>query len=158
MKTLLLDYKSLQENRTMETTAPYVNSVFKAALHGKCPKCRTGNMFATSPLSLFNQKMNKNCSHCGFQFEIEPGYFYVAMFVSYAMNVAILVTCAVATYILTGSENPWLYLATILLPAVLLSPFTYRYSRIVLLFWLTPGVHFEPERAKPNYHNPLAAE
>ncbi|QJD98422.1 DUF983 domain-containing protein [Mucilaginibacter robiniae] len=148
----------MQPKEATPNPAPYTHSAVKAALHCKCPKCRTGNMFTAGSLGLFNQEMNKNCSHCGFQFEIEPGYFYVAMFISYAMNVAILVTCAVATYILTGSENPWLYLVTILLPSLLLSPFTYRYSRVVLLFWLTPGVHFEPERAKPDYHNPFASE
>lgn len=152
MNTLQLTHNTPTDSPGTAPQAPYVNSAFKAALHGKCPKCRTGNMFSTGPLSLFNQRMNKTCPHCGFQFEVEPGYFYVAMFVSYAINVAILVTCGVATSILTGSENPWLYLAATLLPALLLSPFTYRYSRVVLLFWLTPGVHFIPERAKADYH------
>lgn len=142
------------ENQTgnLNTAQPYVHSAFKAALHGKCPKCRTGNMFAASPLRFFGQKMNEHCPHCNFQFEIEPGYFYVAMFVSYAMNVAIMVTFAMATYLLTHSWDPWVYLAATLVPAFLFWPFTFQYSRIILLFWLTPGVHFEPERARPDYH------
>lgn len=148
MNTLTVDYKRMKEHNPTETKAPYVNSAFKAALHGKCPECRTGNMFANGPFNLFGQKMNEDCPYCGFHFEVELGYFYVAMFVSYALNVAILVTCGVATYILSGSENPWLYLAATLLPALLLSPFTFRYSRIILLYWLTPGLHFDPERAK----------
>jgi hypothetical protein len=32
--------------------------------------------------------------------------------------------------------------------AILLSPFHFRYSRVVLLYWLTPGVHFDPKRAE----------
>lgn len=91
--------------------------------------------------------MNENCPHCHFHFEREPGYFYVAMFVSYALNVAIMVTFAVATYILTHAWNPWTYIAVTLSPAVILSPLTFRYSRIILLYWLSPGVHFDPERA-----------
>lgn len=130
----------------------YVNFPFKAAIHGKCPKCRRGEMFATGLSSLFAQKMNEKCSHCHFYYEIEPGYFYVAMFVSYAMNVAIMVTFAMGTYVLTHSWNPWLYCLVTLGPAILFSPVTYRYSRIILLYWLTPGVHFEAERAEDDYH------
>jgi uncharacterized protein (DUF983 family) len=141
------------ETNDINPGQPYVRSEFKAALHGKCPKCRTGNMFVTNPLKFFGQKMNDDCPHCGFHFEIEPGYFYVAMFVSYGMNVAIMVTFAMATYILTHSMDPWVYVAATLIPAFLFWPFTFQYFRIILLFWLTPGVHFEPERAKPDYHS-----
>ena len=155
MKPLILTIDKTMDNNHPHSSAPYVNSEFKAALHGKCPKCRTGNMFATGAMNIFGQKMNDKCPHCGFRFEIEPGYFYVAMFVSYGMNVAILVTCGILTYMLTGSENPWLYCAATLIPAFLLSPFTFRYSRIVLLFWLTPGVHFDPEKARPDYVDPF---
>lgn len=114
----------------MNTEQPYVRSEFKAALHGKCPKCRTGNMFATNPLKFIGQKMNDRCPHCDFQFEIEPGYFYVAMFVSYGMNVAIMVTFAMTTYVLTHSWNPWAYLAATLIPAFLFWPFTFQCERL----------------------------
>jgi uncharacterized protein (DUF983 family) len=122
-------------------------SAFKAALHAKCPKCRRGNMFANSMYGFSGQKMYDKCPHCGFTFEIEPGYFYVAMFVSYALNVAEMVSLAVGTFILTGSESPWLYICILLGVSFILSPFNFRYSRVVLLYWLTPGIHFDPKRA-----------
>jgi len=68
------------------------------------------------------------------------------MFVSYAMNVAEMVSLAVATSVLTGSRSPWLYCAILLGVSFILSPFHFRYSRVILLYWLTPGVHFEPKR------------
>ena len=123
-------------------------SEFQAALGAKCPKCRTGNMFSGAMYSFGTQKMNTACPHCGFTFEIEPGYFYVAMFVSYAMNVAEMVTVALGLHILTGSNSPWLYLGVLFGVAVVLSPFHFRYSRVVLLYWLTPGVNFDPKRAE----------
>ena len=83
----------------------------KAALQAKCPKCRKGDMFANSMYGFSSQKMNETCPHCGFKFEIELGYFYVAMFISYAFNVAQMIILAVSTYLLTGSNNPWVYLA-----------------------------------------------
>lgn len=124
---------------------------FQAALHAKCPRCRTGNMFATPIYSFKGQKMNEFCPYCHLKFEREPGYFYVAMFVSYAMNVAQMVTLAVATYILTGSNSPWLYIGILLGVSFIASPINFRYSRVVLLYWLTPGLHFNPEKAKAPY-------
>jgi len=122
-----------------------------AAINAKCPKCRRGDMFANSMYGFSVQKMNETCPHCGFKFEIEPGYFYVAMFVSYAFNVAQMVTLAVALYVLTGSNNPWLYVTVLLGSAVVLSPFNFRYSRVVLLYWLTPGVHYDAARSADDY-------
>ena len=117
---------------------------FKALVAGKCPRCRRGNMFQGATYSLHN-KTNEFCPHCGMKFEIEPGYFYAAMYVSYALNVAESVTIGVATYVLTGNiTSPWLYLATILGGCLLLAPFNYRYSRIILLYWLSPKVHYQP--------------
>jgi uncharacterized protein (DUF983 family) len=132
-------------NNTMEVSKAY------AALHAKCPKCRKGDMFANSMYGFSSQKMNEYCPHCGFKFEIEPGYFYVAMLLSYCFIVAEMVTLAVGIYILTGSRNPWIYVGVLLGISVILSPFNFRYSRVVLLYWLTPGVHYDPERAKDDY-------
>jgi hypothetical protein len=98
--------------------------------------------------SLHGQKMLKTCPHCGMTYEREPGYFYGAMYVSYAFIVAELVTLAIGTSILTGSNNPWLYTGILLSVVGLLSPFNLRYSRVVLLHWLTPGLHYRPELSK----------
>lgn len=119
-----------------------------AFVHAKCPRCRRGDIFANPMYGFHGQVMNKTCSHCDLTFEIEPGYFYVAMLVSYAMNVAEMVTLCVALYVLTGSENPWIYSLIILGMALVLSPFNYRYSRVMLLHWLTPGLHYHPELSK----------
>jgi uncharacterized protein (DUF983 family) len=126
-------------------------SLASAALQAKCPKCRRGNMFANSMYGFSSQKMNKQCAHCGFTFEIELGYFYVAMFVSYAFNVAQMVAMAVGIYVLTGSNNPWVYVIALLGVSVILSPFNFRYSRVVLLYWLTPGIHYDPNRSRDDY-------
>jgi uncharacterized protein (DUF983 family) len=116
-----------------------------AIVHAKCPRCRRGDMFATGMYSFKSQVMHKTCPHCGLTFEREPGYFYVAMLLSYAMNVAQMITIAVAIHILTGSSNPWLYSAVILTVAFLLAPFNFRYSRVILLHWFTPVLHYDPK-------------
>lgn len=137
---------------TSDTNPPKKESQFNAALHAKCPKCRKGDMFQKSSSGFLSQKMNTRCPYCNFQFEIEPGYFYVAMFVSYGMVVAEMVIAGVATYMLSHSESPWLYIGVLLGIAFLLSPFNYRFSRVILLYWLTPNLHYDPERAKKPYN------
>ncbi len=101
-------------------------------------------MFAGGMYS-FKQSMNEYCPHCSLKFEIEPGYFYAAMYVSYALNVAEMVTAGVGTYVLTGRlefTDMWLYFATLLGACLLLAPVNYRYSRVLLLHWLSPKVHY----------------
>ncbi len=95
--------------------------------------------------------MNDNCPHCNLKFEREPGYFYVAMFVSYGFNVAQMILAGLLTYFITGNtENPWLYMGVIFPVVFLLAPFNYRYSRLILLYYLTPGLHYNPGMDKDN--------
>jgi uncharacterized protein (DUF983 family) len=119
--------------------------MWPAIIHAKCPRCRRGDMFATPMYGFKSQVMNKVCPHCGLDYEREPGYFYVAMLISYAMFAAEMITIAVAIHVLTGSNNPWVYVIVIIAIGVILAPFNFRYSRVMLLHWLTPGLHYHPE-------------
>jgi uncharacterized protein (DUF983 family) len=119
--------------------------MWPAIIHARCPRCRVGKIFGNPMYSLSGQKIQQQCGHCGLVYEREPGYFYAAMYVSYAFIVAELVTVAMAIYILTRSENPWLYLVIMLTIVALLAPFNFRYSRVLLLHWFTPGLRYHPE-------------
>jgi len=122
--------------------------IWPAIIHARCPRCRRGKMFETGMYSFRSQVMKKACGHCGLVYEREPGYFYVAMLLSYAMFVAEMITMAVAIHVLTGSNNPWVYVIVIIAVGIILSPFNFRYSRVMLLHWLTPGLHYHPELSK----------
>ncbi len=118
--------------------------------HAKCPRCRVGNVFNGKTYSFKIQKMNETCPHCKLTFEREPGYFYVAMFVSYAMNVAELISICVAAYVLglkLNLDNIWYFVAILGITILLFAPFNYRYSRIILLYWLSPGLHYDPNKS-----------
>ena len=118
-------------------------SQLQAALKAKCPRCRKGNIFQGHAYSLRGQITNELCSHCRLRFEIEPGYFYAAMYVSYALNVAEIVNTGILTFYFSGgSESPWLYIGVIMGVILVLSPFNYRYSRVILLHCLTPRVKY----------------
>jgi uncharacterized protein (DUF983 family) len=114
-----------------------------AMLHAKCPRCRRGDLFKTSMYGFKSQKMFDDCPHCGLRYEVEPGYFYAAMYVGYALNVALAVTIGTITYWITNElESPWTYIFSILFFAFLLAPVNFRYSRVILLYWLSPKIHY----------------
>lgn len=118
-------------------------SQWKALVKAKCPRCRRGDMFVPGK---FWQKMYVTCPHCRLHFERHPGYFYVSMFVSYAMSVAEIVTVSIATFILSGgSENIWLYITVVLLSVFLLASFNFKYSRVIHMHFLDPGLKYEPK-------------
>jgi len=117
-----------------------------AMLHAKCPRCRRGDMFSGGIYNFRLSKINLNCPHCNMYFEIEPGYFYAAMYVSYALNIAEAVGITIATRVITqNTTSPWLYLSVILGGCFILSPLNFRYSRVILLYWLSPKVHYQPQ-------------
>ena len=132
--------KNIPESHTKRVPIVY------ALLNAKCPRCRKGDMFMNSMYGFKSQKMHDNCPYCNLKFEREPGYFYVAMFVSYGFNIIQMFIAGILTYLITGNtENPWLYMATIFPFVFILSPFNYRYSRVILLYYLTPGLKYIPQ-------------
>ncbi|ADY53154.1 hypothetical protein Pedsa_2612 [Pseudopedobacter saltans DSM 12145] len=118
----------------------------KAMLDAKCPRCRRGDIFQNSMYGLKSQKMYEFCPHCGLKYEVEPGYFYAAMYVGYAINVALGVTVGMATYFITKEEkSPWIYIAAVLTASFLTAPINFRYSRVILLHLLSPKISYRPD-------------
>jgi uncharacterized protein (DUF983 family) len=116
-----------------------------AMLHAKCPRCRRGDMFSGGMYNFGSNKIHKRCPHCNLHFEIEPGYFYAAMYVSYALNVAEACGFAWLTYIIThNTDSPWLYTGALILGCIVMAPINFRYSRVLLLFWLSPKLSYQP--------------
>lgn len=112
-------------------------------VHAKCPRCRRGDLFKNSMYGLSSQKMYDFCPHCGLRYEIEPGYFYAAMYVGYAINVMLALFVGFSTYFISGeSDSPYVYIITILTFSVLLSPVNFRYSRVILLYLLSPKIKY----------------
>jgi uncharacterized protein (DUF983 family) len=120
----------------------------EALLHGKCPRCRVGSIFAfpTRKISKFNV-MNDTCPHCGVRLEPEPGFYQGAMYVGYAFTVAIIIIIGITLYILSNPSE-WVYIGTIITVMGLAVPLNYRYSRIVYLF-LFGGVKYDPQLSQP---------
>ncbi|MGB3467958.1 MAG: DUF983 domain-containing protein [Cyclobacteriaceae bacterium] len=118
-------------------------SVLSAALKGKCPRCRQGNMFTHGTFVLGKMtSMPHQCSVCGLQFEVEPGFYFGAMFVSYAFSVAVLLANMVVLYYLFEDPEIWVYITSVSITSLLLYPLIFRYSRIIFLY-LFGGVKYD---------------
>ena len=114
-------------------------------LRYKCPRCHEGDFFVSKKnYDLKNFiKNHETCSHCGLRYEREVGFFFGAMFVSYALSVAFAVAIGVAILVLFPSASYKVYIAALLIGLVLLSPLAYRLSRLI---WLNLFYHYEGDK------------
>jgi len=108
---------------------------FNAMLHEKCPQCQTGKMFKYKPFDILKfTEMNNDCPVCSLHFEIEPGFFWGAMYVSYALTTGMMLFLATLVYFIFSGPEFWVYITIIATSIVLSSPFVYRYSRVLMLY------------------------
>lgn len=106
-----------------------------AQWQGKCPRCRKGDVFLHSGWQLNKfSAMNSACPHCNASFEPEPGFYFGAMFVSYAVNVVLFIGTWLLLY-LTINPTDWVYITVIGLVGLIFTPFTFRISRVLWLYW-----------------------
>jgi len=111
-------------------------STIKNIFTNKCPNCAKGLVFADKNFyfTIGFPKMNKTCSHCGFTFEKEPGFFFGAMFVSYAIGVGE----ALITYFLTRPFFEKTFdlkiFPIIMVVLLLLTSFNIRLSRMIWIY------------------------
>jgi uncharacterized protein (DUF983 family) len=124
--------------------------MFKEILYSvftnKCPKCHSSKVFKNkNPYVLKDfDKMNVSCPVCGEVYEKEPGYFYGAMYVSYALMVGLfLVSWGINAFWIDASALNYLLVTSFLM--VILSPLTFRISRLV---WLNFFIRFDNSKSK----------
>ena len=89
--------------------------------------------------------MHETCDVCGLQYEREPGFFYGAMYVSYAFSVGILLTNVFVLYNFFNDPDIWIYITSVTVTSLLLYPVVFRFSRIIFLH-VFGGVKFEGEK------------
>lgn len=111
----------------------------------KCPRCHKGKVFENNNPYSFKHplKMNESCSECHLKYEREPGFFYGALYVSYALMAGIFILWFVADLL-------WIHMDAILLAVsvtasmLVLFPVVFRSARII---WLNFFVRFEKKYA-----------
>ncbi|WP_319946474.1 DUF983 domain-containing protein [Mangrovimonas aestuarii] len=101
----------------------------------KCPKCKKGDIFnSKGNIFLFQiPKMNSHCKVCGYKFEKETGFFFGAMYVSYALAVVQMLASFIILWHFIGLSlfNAFL---TLVLIVILASTFNFRVSRAIWIY------------------------
>ena len=121
-------------------------SKLNSILTGSCPKCQNESMYVDkNPLHLGKVlKMNENCSHCGLKYQIEPSFFYGAMYVSYGLTVAIGVAAFIIAHVFIGLDLIKSFIA-IIIALIGLMPVTARIARNI---YINIFVHYDKDAVK----------
>lgn len=125
-----------------------LDSTALALLAQKCPRCHQGPLFCHSAFNLTKfMEMPATCPVCGQAYEPEPGFYWGAMYISFAFSTAIMLVIGFAVYFLLDDPDTWVYIASVAVAAVLLTPLSLRYSRTMMLYFFG-GVSYDPSRAR----------
>ena len=118
-------------------------SKLNSILTGTCPKCQNESMYEDkNPLNLSKVlKMNETCSHCGLRYQIEPSFFYGAMYVSYGLNVAVGIAAFIISFVIFGSSLKVAFIA-IITSLIVLFPFVLRLSRNI---YINMFIHYDKD-------------
>ncbi|MBP4140600.1 DUF983 domain-containing protein [Flavobacterium sp. I-SCBP12n] len=112
-------------------------------LTGTCPKCQNESMYFDKNILHLDKilKMNDTCSHCGLKYQIEPSFFYGAMYVSYGLNVAIGIAAFIISFLFFSSSLKVAFI--VIIAAIVLSfPFVLRWSRNI---YINMFVSYDPK-------------
>jgi uncharacterized protein (DUF983 family) len=121
-------------------------STLYSILTGSCPKCHQESMYMDqNPYHITNvYKMHENCSHCGLHYQIEPSFFYGAMYVSYGLTVAIGIAAFIISKVIIGLSLLQSFIA-IIASLFALMPVTARLARNI---YINIFVHFDKDAVK----------
>jgi len=121
-------------------------SKLNSILTGTCPRCQEESMYVDqNPYNLKNiYTMHEKCGHCGLYYQIEPSFFYGAMYVSYALTVAIGIAAFIISKVFIGLNLMYSFVA-IIIALIVLMPITARLSRNI---YINIFVHFDKNAAK----------
>ncbi|MCX6350495.1 MAG: DUF983 domain-containing protein [Bacteroidetes bacterium] len=81
--------------------------------------------------------MHEFCPACGFKFEIETGFFWGSMYISYGITVLISLVIGIGLHLLLNDPNVWVSLGVISAVLVAISPPIFRFSRMVMLYYFS---------------------
>jgi uncharacterized protein (DUF983 family) len=109
-------------------------SKLNSILTGSCPKCQNESMYLDKNMLHLTKilKMNENCSHCGLKYQIEPSFFYGAMYVSYGLNVAIGIAAFIISYVIFNASLKVTFIS-IIASLILSFPLVLRLSRNIYI-------------------------
>ena len=109
-------------------------SKLNSILTGTCPRCQEESMYVEkNPYNLPKIfEMHEHCSHCGLHYQLEPSFFYGAMYVNYGLTVIVGVATFIISKLLFGLALTPSFI-TIVLALVILMPINTRLARNIYI-------------------------
>jgi len=120
-----------------------IKSVWFSLLGLKCPRCRKGNLFLKGGLFQYTEilEMPECCSVCGQKYDIEPGFWIGAMWISYPIVVALEMPFLFLALFAEGMMT-WVYFGLMLLAFFVFWPFILRVGRSA---WIHVSIRYDED-------------
>jgi len=127
----------------------YINLLKKGSksysiFYNKCPKCHHGMFWHKNNPYLNvlknNKQTNSECNKCLLKYEIEPGFWFGAMYVSYAIAVAFLLIFGLILYSLFENIDMMTLVITLSFLVIIFSPINHFFSRLI---WINIFVDYK---------------
>ena len=101
-------------------------------LHMTCPQCHEGKFLVSNVYDLKNVgDVRDECDVCHLKYEREPGFFYGAMYISYALGVALFVTIWASCNWFFDNVGVWTQISLVLIALIGLGPYLYALSKVI---------------------------
>ena len=126
-------------------TAKTLNMI-KGILGRKCPACQEGDYFKHKHGYRLKEMgdFHDRCKVCSQNFRIEPGFYFGAAYVSYGINVGVMILCVAIVSALVEEPTFWSYAIPIFVITLLSFPMTFRMSRLIWAYLFIPKKNPRP--------------
>ena len=104
-------------------------------IYNYCPRCQSDKFWPKG--NPYKNILVKNggdigsCENCNLKYEIEPGFWYGAMYVSYGLTVFIGILTWLIIYVFNKEIDIFIQISIISFLIIVLSPVVYFFSRLI---------------------------
>jgi uncharacterized protein (DUF983 family) len=111
-----------------------IAEILYSTVANKCPRCHQAKVFEKNNPYTFSHplKMREACTECHLRYEKEPGFFYGALYVSYALMAGIFILWFLVDLFWLHTE-PIELLGLVVGTMLLLYPVVFRSARLIWL-------------------------
>lgn len=107
----------------------------------KCPECQQGDFFESHPYDLSAiGNVHTHCPNCGLKYSKEPGFYYGAMYVSYALGTGIFVGLYLIDYLFDLQLSLVTFLIIMSSVMIVGTPYLFHLSKII---WANLFFHYK---------------
>ena len=121
-------------------------SSLHSILFNKCPQCHIGHFWTSNNpftnMFLNDKKQISSCPNCSLKYEIEVGFWYGSMYISYALGVATMLFIWSLTSLFASDIDVLYEILIIVFALIIISPINYYLSRLI---WINIFISYKVE-------------